>query len=241
MRLLLILLACYTTVSLASQPTEVTIKDAFIEMHTGPGTGYPVFFVVSRDDKINILKERTGWYLVKEHQGREGWVNESQLSRTLSSDGTAIQLQGPTLDKLSRSRYQGSLMVGNFDGASLLSISGSYALTEHLSSQLTINHALGDFSSVDLATIDITHTFSPSKRFSPYASIGSGVMRINPITIQDQAQAHTQAVSFIGVGGRFYLNSRLIARAEYHYNHVHTSSDKKEEITEWKTGLAFFF
>src|SRR6185295_14823293 len=67
----------------ASQPTptteQVQITDPFIELHTGPGRGYPVFFVAARDEWITIEMRHTDWYKVRAAGGQVGWAQRSQL------------------------------------------------------------------------------------------------------------------------------------------------------------------
>jgi uncharacterized protein YgiM (DUF1202 family) len=220
---------------------EVVVADPYIEMHSGPGVGFPVFHVVPRDEHIEVLKERTGWYLVREHQGREGWVNEQQLLATLELDGSAIKLDVPTLANLSTRRFEGALMLGDFGGASLISVSGSYGLTDHLSVGLTLSNALGNISNAEFATLDVTHTMFPEWRYSPYLSLGTGYVHLSPHTTQVQQVDSTDQLSYVGAGLRMYVTRRFMARAEYHYNYTYTSRNQNEETPEWKAGFAFFF
>src|SRR6266550_8627677 len=81
---------------------EVVVADPYLEMHSGPGKGYPVFFVVARGEKVEILKQRTDWYLVREHQGREGWVKEQALLATLELDGQPVKISVPSLENLAK-------------------------------------------------------------------------------------------------------------------------------------------
>jgi len=53
------------------QLREVTIADPFIELHTGPGGGYPVFFVAERGEEIALIRRRTEWFLVRVARGQE--------------------------------------------------------------------------------------------------------------------------------------------------------------------------
>ena len=39
---------------------QVVIDDPFIELHTGPGRGYPVFYIAERGEHVQLLKEKTG-------------------------------------------------------------------------------------------------------------------------------------------------------------------------------------
>ena len=38
---------------------QVKIADAYIDMHTGPGGGYPIFHVIERGQIIEIIQRRT--------------------------------------------------------------------------------------------------------------------------------------------------------------------------------------
>lgn len=241
-RLLLTLLLLCTTVASAKDNYRIAVvADPYLELHTGPGKGYPVFFVVPRAEQIEVMKERTGWYLVRERQGREGWVAEQQLQATLEQSGEPLKLDVPTLANLTTSRFQGALMLGDFGGASLISLSASYGLTDHLSIGLTVDDALGNITNSQLATIDVTHTMFPEWRVSPYLSLGTGLIHTSPHTTQVQNVDSTDQLSFVGAGVRVYVSRRFMARAEYHANYTYTSRNENEEIPEWKAGFAFFF
>ena len=60
----------------------LTIADPYIEMHTGPGSGYPIFHVVDRGEKIVILKSKTNWYKIRAVNGKEGWATRRQMQQT---------------------------------------------------------------------------------------------------------------------------------------------------------------
>jgi uncharacterized protein YgiM (DUF1202 family) len=236
-----LLLLCCAVASGKETHREVVVADPYLEMHTGPGKGYPVFYVVGRDEHVEVLKERTSWYLVREHQGREGWVTEQQLLATHELDGSDIKLDVPTLANLTTRRFEGALMLGDFGGASLISLSGSYGLTDHLSVGLTLSNALGNISNAEFATVDVTHTMFPEWRISPYLSLGTGYVHTSPHTTQVQQVDSTDQMSFVGVGVRMYISRRFMARAEYHANYTYTNRNANEETPEWKAGFAFFF
>ncbi len=236
-----LLLLCSAVAFAKDTPRLAVVADPFLEMHTGPAQGYPVFFVVPRTEQIEVLKERTGWYLVRERQGREGWVHEQQLLATLERDGEAIKLNVPTLANLATRRFEGALMLGDFGGASLITLSGSYGLTDHLSIGLTLAHALGNISNAEFFTVDVTHTMFPEWRFSPYLSLGTGMIHTSTHTTQVQEVDSTDQLSFVGVGVRAYVSRRFMARAGYHNNYTYTSRNENEETPEWKAGFAFFF
>ena len=68
--------ALVTGAQAEEQYRRVTVAEPYLEMHTGPGRGYPVFNVVERGDEVELLKRRTEWFKVRDARGREGWVHE---------------------------------------------------------------------------------------------------------------------------------------------------------------------
>src|SRR5688572_33435440 len=73
---------------------EVVVDDPYIEMHTGPGRGYPIFYVGERGEPIELLKRRTEWFKIRTERGKEGWVHQTQLQTTLNLDGEPFDLPG---------------------------------------------------------------------------------------------------------------------------------------------------
>ena len=73
---------------------EVVVADPYLEVRTGPGRGFPVFYVAAEGDRITILKSKTQWYKVRVHEPREkeGWVHVRDLQNTLNLDGTDYEL-----------------------------------------------------------------------------------------------------------------------------------------------------
>jgi len=68
--LLLVLQACGVGLARArDQPLELIVSDPYIEMHSGPGRGYPVVYVVGRDESVVVLYSRTYWYRVRAPRG----------------------------------------------------------------------------------------------------------------------------------------------------------------------------
>ena len=59
---------------------RLTVADPFLEMRTGPGRGYPVFFVVARGQSVVIELRHTDWYKVRAEAGQLGWVHSGSSS-----------------------------------------------------------------------------------------------------------------------------------------------------------------
>ncbi len=80
----------------AAAGEKVEVTDPFIELHTGPGRGYPVFYVAGRHEWVEIELRHTDWFLVRTEGGKEGWVNRQQIEATLTQIGTKTSFRAPT-------------------------------------------------------------------------------------------------------------------------------------------------
>jgi len=220
---------------------EVVVADPFIELHTGPGRGYPVFHVVDRGGAIEILKRRTDWFKVRTEDHREGWVHRKQMVHTLQPTGEITAFDDGSRESFTDHRWEAGVLAGDFDGASVISIYGAYSFNSSLSVEVGASHVLGEFSNSYLATAGVTHVFIPEWRASPFFTLGTGVINTKPQATLGQAEDRTDQVGYVGGGVRVYLTRRFMFRAEYRSYVLFTSRDENEEIDEWKAGFAFFF
>jgi len=240
--LLLLVLLFAASANADARARKVLVADPFIELHTGPGRGYPIFHVVERGREVEIIKRRTDWFRVRTDHGVEGWVAREQMLATLESTGEPIDLQEPTRENYMSRRWQGGVMAGDFGGASLISAFGGYAFSDHLSIELTVNHILGEFSNGYSATIGLMHVFVPEWRISPYFTLGTGIIYTEPKSTLVQVEDRNDQIGYVGGGLQLYLTRRFMLRSEYRNNVIFTERDDNEEVDEWKyLGFAFFF
>jgi uncharacterized protein YgiM (DUF1202 family) len=223
------------------QLREVTIADPFIELHTGPGRGYPVFFVAERGEQIVLEKRRTDWFLVRVARGQEGWVHFEQLATTLETDGDPFDLPALGFSDYAARRWEVGALYGDFGGANVIAAYGSRSLTPNLSGEMWLSQALGRFSDSTMVTLNVVHLMYPDWRASPYFTLGGGVIKTEPKATLVATTDRTDSVALAGVGVRAYLTRRFVLRAEYKAHVVFTSRDDNEEVREWKAGFSFFF
>ncbi|MET0660185.1 MAG: outer membrane beta-barrel protein [Steroidobacteraceae bacterium] len=235
-----LLLSAQAQAASEEKDREVLIADPYVELHTGPGRGFPVFHVADRGQKIVIEKRRTDWFYVRTERGVEGWVPRAQMLATLETTGEPLDLDEPARNNYMSRRWQGGLMAGDFYGASEISIFGGYAFSDNLSVELTATHILGDVSNGYLGSLGLLHLFVPEWRVSPYFTLGTGVLRVEPKSRLVQVEDRTDQIGYVGGGLQGYLTRRFMVRLEYRNNVVFTSRDDNEEVNEWKLGFAFF-
>jgi hypothetical protein len=220
---------------------SVTVADPYLEMHTGPGRGYPIFHVVDRGSSVDVISQKTDWYKVRSDGNVEGWVARSQMEQTLQSDGSTVSFAELGLEDFTNAKWETGVLAGDFGGANIISLYGSYSLNPNISVELWGSQILGNFSNGWMGSVNVVHEAFPDWRVSPFFTLGAGAIRTEPKTTIIQGDDRTDQIGHVGVGFRVYATRRFLLRAEYKSYVVFTSRDENEEVEEWKVGFAFFF
>lgn len=219
----------------------MAVDAPFIEMHTGPGRGYPVFHVVERSEVIDVLKKRTDWFKVETRKGQQGWVLRGQMENTRTASGEAFIAPEPEFGDYSSRRWELGFMGGDYAGANSLSVVGGLRMTANLSTELRLNQVTGSFSDSTLLTLNVVHQFFPRWRATPYFSLGAGIIQTRPAATIVATEDRTDSALNAGIGARMYITRRFVARAEYRSHIVLTSRDDNEEADQWEIGFSVFF
>ncbi|MFK7915040.1 MAG: SH3 domain-containing protein [Pseudomonadales bacterium] len=220
---------------------NVMVSDPYVELRSGPGRGFPIFYVAGQGDEITMLKRKTSWFKVRTPRGKEGWVHIDQMQHTLNLDGEPIDFGLLALGDFSKRRWEFGMGGGDFGGASTISGYLGFALTPNISLQLEGTQILGNFSDGLMANANIVMYPFPKWRISPYFTIGTGVIKTEPQSTIVQAEDRQDEIAHAGVGANIYISDRFIWRMEYKRHTVLTSRDDNEEINQWKTGFSVFF
>ena len=118
----------------ATSTTErLQIADPYIELRTGPGRGFPVFFVAARSEFIEVELRHTDWFKVRTDGGKIGWVSRQQLQTTLTAAGGTKTFRDTLLDDYLSRRVQLGAAWGRFKSEPMLKLWTSYRVSETLS------------------------------------------------------------------------------------------------------------
>jgi uncharacterized protein YgiM (DUF1202 family) len=229
------------SVAAAASAERVVVQDPYLEFHSGPGRGYPVFHVVDRGESVDLVRRRTDWIKVRSADGKEGWVNRGQLERTLTTEGEPVKVPGPSPESRTAHRWEASLATGDFDGANIVSARAAWSMTPTLLARADVSQLLGGYSDGWIVTAGIAHVFMPKWRASPFIGIGGGVLRVEPKATLVRAEDRTDETAYAGAGVRGYLTNRFLLQAEYRSYVVFTDRDDNEELAEWTAAFTYFF
>ena len=80
----------------AHELLQLFVTQPYLELHTGPGRGYPVTQVVARGESVDVLFRRTDWFKVRTERGVEGWASARELTLATLADGSRFRSRWAT-------------------------------------------------------------------------------------------------------------------------------------------------
>jgi uncharacterized protein YgiM (DUF1202 family) len=220
---------------------RVEVAEPFIELHTGPARGFPVFYIVERGEQVVVIKRKTDWFKVRTGKGKVGWVARAQMEKTLDIHGQTTQVAEAGLGDFSQRRWEVGLMGGDFNNTPIMTLFGSFAFNKNLLAEMSYSQVLGEFSSSEIFNVNLISQPFPQWRFSPYFSLGLGHINTEPKATLVKVQDSSDTLAHVAGGMRIYLTRRFILRIEYKDYVAFSSDDNNEEFEEWQAGFAFFF
>ena len=225
----------------AREYLQLFVAQPYLELHTGPGRGYPVFHVVPRDGSVDVLFRRTDWFKVRTEHGVEGWASEQNMLGMVLADGSPFRFSVGDRAGFGAHRYEAGLFAGAYGGANYVSGYASLSFNSQLALEAALGQFLGRFSNGVTADVGLTHVIVPEARWSPFLTLGLGEVHVEPKATLVQAANRTEQTAYVGGGVRYYLTRRFFVRGEYKAHYVFTKRNQNQEADEWKLGFAFFY
>lgn len=217
------------------------VTDPYLELHTGAGRGYPVFFTVARGEWIDILLRHTDWYKVRTAQGKEGWVHRSQLATTLTEHGGAKTFRDIVLDDYLARRFEVGAGYGRFHHEPLVRFWGTWRFSDTLSVEATYGQVQGAFSGTDLWHVNLQVEPWSDQRFSPFFGVGFGHFRNVPNLSLVQDATTNARLADANLGARWHVGDRFVVRIDYSLYTALLSDQKSTQYHAASLGLGVFF
>lgn len=220
---------------------RLTVADPFLELHTGPGRGYPVFFVVPRGEAVVVTLRRTDWYLVRTPEGREGWVHRRQLTGTLTAAGTGRTFRDLLLDDYLGRRVELGAAWGRFERDPMLKVWSAWRLSDTLRAEGTVGQVQGAFSGSSFWHVDLSAEPWSDRRLSPSLAVGFGNFRNAPNASLVGIVDTNARLATATLGLRYHLGERFVLRADYTLYTAFVADTRSIEYRSLSAGLSFFF
>ena len=222
-------------------PERLQVSAPYLEMHTGPGRGYPVFHVVEKGQSVSIEMRRTDWYRVRTAGGQVGWVQRQQLESTLTAAGGSKTFRDLLLDDYLGRRVEFSGGWGRFKGEPMLRLGLQYRLADTVGAEITVGQVQGLFSGTDFWHLSLVSEPWSDRRLSPYLSVGLGKFKNIPNNSLVDATTTIAKLAHASLGLRWHLSERFTARLDYTLYTAFLSDVRSTEYRSVTAGLGFFF
>lgn len=224
---------------------RLEVIDPYVDVHSGPGRGYPVFYVIEQGEVVDILSRRPGWYEVRTANGRVGWSNAAQISRTLQPTGEPADLPSVGYGDYLQSRWRVGFNAGQFASGELtesdaFSLVAGYRPLSWLSIETEAGKIFGsdvkgEFYNFNLLVEPFSHW-----KVSPLLLVGRGVMSIDSQPKLVPLEIGDETFNNYGVGLNYYIGRNFVFRGEYRTFSVSTDNST-ESLEAWKIGFSTFF
>jgi hypothetical protein len=225
----------------ARELLQLFVTQPYLELHTGPGRGYPVTQVVARGESVDVLFRRTDWFKVRTEHGVEGWAAARELQLATLADGSQFQVKMGDRAGFASHRWEAGIFAGDYAGATLIAAFGALSITDNLKLEVGASQYTGNVSDGEMVEIGLAHVFLPEWRFSPLVDLGTGYRWVQPKATLATPVDRSDEVGYYGVGARFYLTRRFFLRGDFRKYVVFTRTNTNEVNEEWRLGFGFFY
>ncbi len=220
---------------------RLQVTDPYLEMHTGPGRGYPIHHVAARAEWVEIELRYTDWYKVRTENGKEGWVHRRQLVTTLTDAGVARSFRDLAFDDYLQRRVELGAGWGHFKKEPMLKFWAGYKLSESIGVEATVGQVQGVFSGTTFWHVNLQLEPFSDQRISPFFAAGMGNFKNIPNTSLVSAIPTDARLANASIGVRYYLTERFVLRADYSIYTAFLNDTRSGEYRALTGGLSFFF
>lgn len=224
----------------SQKPVVLEVAEPFVEMHTGPGRGYPVFNVVEQGETIEILMHRSNWYQVRSENNKTGWASAAGLAHTLKPTGEPVDLPEVSLGDYLASSWRVGFTTGSFEGANSVSLTAGYRPFSWAGVEVEGGRIFDQSVTSDYYGINFLLEPRPHWTASPFVTFGGGQFSFNSRHKVLVSDTGTRDYVSVGVGAGHYIGRSIVVRGEYRSYSV-SSSEDRIWLNAWTIGLSSFF
>jgi len=221
------------------------VIDAYADVHSGPGRGYPVFHVIEQGEMIEVLTRRPGWYEIRSENGRVGWTTAAQISRTIQATGEPADLPSVGYGDYVKNSWvtgfsSGQFSSGELQGFDIFSVTAGYRFLSWLGADFEAGRVFGSEASGDYLGANVYVEPLADWKLSPYFLLSAGEITIGSQPKQLNFTQESSDFESYGIGASFYLGRNFVIKSEYRWYSV-SAENETEKLEAWKLGFNTFF
>ena len=215
------------------------IAEPYLEIHTGPGRQYPIFYVAEEGERILLLKRRTGWYKVQLENGKEGWAYRREIEKTLLKLGKRKGLMDRVYDNLLENRLEMGWGTGTFGGDPTIRLRILYWVGTSIAFEFNAGFTSSEDESTDIYNGGIVLTPWETRWISLSGTVGGGYVQVTPESILIDAEEDLFPEAHAGFGFRIPLYKNLAINGDFRNYTFFNDSKRTQEFQEYTIGLSY--
>lgn len=220
---------------------KLQVIDPYLELHSGPGRGYPIFHVIEQGQDVTVHTRRTNWFYVSDRRERQGWVKQAGLARTLAPTGLPAALPDTQHGDFLAQQGRVGFALGQLGNSDMANVILGYRLFSFMGVEAEYGQVFADTK--DGTNYGFSLMLEPIKNwsFTPFITKG--------LSWQDwkdkskgsvgSNSSHTKT-EFTGVGMNYYIGYNFVVRAEYRKIFFIGNKDAISN-SAWQLGFSSFF
>jgi hypothetical protein len=220
---------------------RLQVTAPYLELRSGPGRGYPVFYVVERLQWVSVELRHTDWYRVRAERGQTGWVQRRELESTLTDAGGAKTFRDVLLGDFLHRRIEFGAAGGRFKAEPVSKLWLQYKFGDAVGAEFSVGQVQGVFSGSTFWHIGFTSEPWSHLRFSPFFSIGLGKFSNVPNASLVNATKVSGKLGQATLGLRWHITERFTARLDSTLYTASLSDTRSTEYRSLTAGIGFFF
>jgi hypothetical protein len=228
-----------------SQPdnaVKLIVMDTFLEMHSGPGRGYPVIHTMEQSEPIHIIRRRGSWYQVSNRHHKSGWIQQEKLARTIAPSGLPAALPETQHGDYLAQQGRIGFSLGQQGNAETATLMAGFRLFSFMGVEFEYGQIFGN--SIDGTSYGANLLLEPIKSwsFTPFVIAGIGKQTWKQKEKQNVG-SHNEFNSdhtFVGAGINYYIGYNFVVRGEYRQVSLTGDNDSLEN-SAWRIGFSSFF
>jgi hypothetical protein len=227
--------------SQTSDMVTLSVIDTYLELHTGPGRGYPIFHVIEQGQAVKVLRRRSNWFYVSDRRNVEGWVKQEALARTIASTGLPAALPDVQHGDFLAQQGRIGFSMGKLGNSNTSSVSAGYRMLSFAGIEMEYGQIFADLE--DGTSYGVNIIIEPIKNwsFTPFISTGIAWQDWKKKTVSSVGNNTFHSNStFTGAGINYYIGLNFVVRGEFRQMAL-TQKNVSTSNSEWRLGFSSFF
>jgi hypothetical protein len=226
----------------AEERVQLMVIDAYLEMHSGPGRGYPIIHTLEQDEPMTVLRRRGSWYQVANRHHKKGWIQQEKLARTIAPSGLPAALPDTQHGDYLAQQGRIGFALGQQGDAETATFVAGFRLLSFVGAELEVGQIFG--TRIDGISYGANLLLEPFQNwsFTPFMSTGFGKQswqQKEKLNVGNANEFNSE-YTFIGGGINYYIGYNFVVRGEYRQVALAGDNDSLRNST-WRIGFSSFF